>query len=368
MKKIFLITNQESPRLRYAPAPPFNKGGRTDVPPLVKWGKGGFSFAFTLAEVLITLGIIGVVASLTMPGLVKDYQNKVYETSNLVFENRFGEALRQMNIAEDLTGHTETADFVTALQKYLKIINVCDENNLTNCFTDKISIENTIPVDVSKAYFAGAPERWGTKLNAIVLQNGHSAIIQYNPNCQSGGITATANELKQCVSVAYDTNAKSHPNEYNKDINGDLLMHDVVPMVTLPSGLKVTAGDIPYEPVGNDWWQGAANECAKLGLSLPTCGLSGTEEANCKTAGAHQNTPACQIYNYCVSSGTCSHVYWLKEAGSKPGICSPAAFTVAINAVAKDNLAAGLLFAWCNDRTNAAVDNGIIPKLRCVKP
>jgi len=32
--------------------------------------------AFTLAEVLITLGIIGVVAALTMPSLITNYQKK----------------------------------------------------------------------------------------------------------------------------------------------------------------------------------------------------------------------------------------------------------------------------------------------------
>ena len=32
--------------------------------------------AFTLAEVLITLGIIGVVAALTIPSIVADYRNK----------------------------------------------------------------------------------------------------------------------------------------------------------------------------------------------------------------------------------------------------------------------------------------------------
>ncbi len=36
--------------------------------------------AFTLAEVLITLGIIGVVAALTIPSLVSHYQRKVLET------------------------------------------------------------------------------------------------------------------------------------------------------------------------------------------------------------------------------------------------------------------------------------------------
>lgn len=32
--------------------------------------------AFTLAEVLITLGIIGVVAALTIPGLITNFQKR----------------------------------------------------------------------------------------------------------------------------------------------------------------------------------------------------------------------------------------------------------------------------------------------------
>lgn len=35
-------------------------------------------FAFTLAEVLITFGIIGIVASMTLPALVQDYQKKQF--------------------------------------------------------------------------------------------------------------------------------------------------------------------------------------------------------------------------------------------------------------------------------------------------
>lgn len=30
--------------------------------------------AFTLAEVLITLGIVGIVAAITLPSLIQDYQ------------------------------------------------------------------------------------------------------------------------------------------------------------------------------------------------------------------------------------------------------------------------------------------------------
>lgn len=38
------------------------------------------NLAFTLAEVLITLGVIGIVAAMTLPQLIKNYQHKVLET------------------------------------------------------------------------------------------------------------------------------------------------------------------------------------------------------------------------------------------------------------------------------------------------
>ena len=43
-------------------------------------------FGFTLAEVLITLGIIGVVAALTIPTLVVDINAKQWSTAKDVFE------------------------------------------------------------------------------------------------------------------------------------------------------------------------------------------------------------------------------------------------------------------------------------------
>ena len=35
---------------------------------------------FTMAEVLITLGILGVVIAMTLPGLMGKYNNKIAET------------------------------------------------------------------------------------------------------------------------------------------------------------------------------------------------------------------------------------------------------------------------------------------------
>lgn len=43
--------------------------------------------AFTLAEVLITLGIIGVVAAMTLPTLVGEYQKKQCDTAKEILLN-----------------------------------------------------------------------------------------------------------------------------------------------------------------------------------------------------------------------------------------------------------------------------------------
>lgn len=49
---------------------------------------------FTLAEVLITLGIIGIVAALTLPALVQNYTSHVVETRLAKFYSNFNEAIR----------------------------------------------------------------------------------------------------------------------------------------------------------------------------------------------------------------------------------------------------------------------------------
>lgn len=57
---------------------------------------GGFMrkyIGFTLAEVLITLGIIGIVASLTIPMLIQDYRNNVAETRLKKFYSTMNQAI-----------------------------------------------------------------------------------------------------------------------------------------------------------------------------------------------------------------------------------------------------------------------------------
>ncbi|MFI3301198.1 MAG: type II secretion system protein [Candidatus Gastranaerophilales bacterium] len=50
--------------------------------------------AFTLAEVLITLGIIGVVAAMTMPNLISNMQSEALAKKKLLFDGRLEDAIK----------------------------------------------------------------------------------------------------------------------------------------------------------------------------------------------------------------------------------------------------------------------------------
>lgn len=55
--------------------------------------EGNMKKAFTLAEVLITLGIIGVVAAMTLPALIQNNNNKVVETRLKKFYSVINQAI-----------------------------------------------------------------------------------------------------------------------------------------------------------------------------------------------------------------------------------------------------------------------------------
>ena len=73
---------------------------RSPLPPLIKEGVKPVDTsnnirraAFTLAEVLITLGIIGVVAAMTMPVLIQKHRNQEVEVRLKKFYSSYNQAL-----------------------------------------------------------------------------------------------------------------------------------------------------------------------------------------------------------------------------------------------------------------------------------
>ena len=96
--------------------------------------------AFTLAEVLITLGIIGVVAAMTLPTLIQKHQRLVLETQLKKTYTTFSQGIQKAMADDGVTSikdteifnacKDETRDACTqALEKYFKIVNFTDKNN-----------------------------------------------------------------------------------------------------------------------------------------------------------------------------------------------------------------------------------------------
>lgn len=105
--------------------------------------------AFTLAEVLITLGIIGVVAAITMPTLIHNHQKRSLEVATQKFYSMMSQAVRQYMADEGVDdlrntplnrynyGDENSAEAVASIQnfinKYLKVVQECKEN----CFASE---------------------------------------------------------------------------------------------------------------------------------------------------------------------------------------------------------------------------------------
>ncbi|MFI3300900.1 MAG: type II secretion system protein [Candidatus Gastranaerophilales bacterium] len=187
-----------------------------------------FKKGFTLAEVLITLGIIGVVASMTLPSLFSNYQTNVLTRKKELFVGRLEEAMNQMRFHEKLTGYKSLEEFIEELGQYLKINEICDNDELTSCFPDIVktaTLEKDTEIDLSIGYDIGtAPIRNDLFTNnmGIIFADGVSGIINYKDNCEwldpyRGG--ESRSEAGSCLSLVYDLNGLSGRNTAGNDIH-----------------------------------------------------------------------------------------------------------------------------------------------------
>ena len=179
--------------------------------------------AFTLAEVLITLAIIGVVAAITIPSLVKNYNEKAWGTAKDVFEKRLEVATRQMNTEEKLAGYSSTMDFVNELKKYIKITRVCDNSNITKCFNKEVIWnEGEDPIDMSTIKNAASlgQDDWDTDTVAVQFANGVNAVIAYNPNTTQEPFNNQFSATSNSMAILYDVSGNKNPNTNGKDIAG----------------------------------------------------------------------------------------------------------------------------------------------------
>ena len=220
------------------------------------------NYAFTLAEVLITLIVVGVVAAITVPILHNDTADKKWNVARQKAQATIGEAFRLMTVNGEIDRTKTTEQFVEkVLSKYLKLERTCSRDKYEDCgFPSKIKQPNgkavtitpdtwswntlspTKKVTTSNPTEDGTSGSFGNYVDTIYdtsyffrTLDGFSVAFLYNPNCASDEkdnyyytelIPATTGKRYYiqlsmdvvCMMGVYDMNGKAGPNQVGKDI------------------------------------------------------------------------------------------------------------------------------------------------------
>ena len=151
---------------------------------------------FTLAEVLVTLGIIGVVSAMTVPTLMQNHQKKTYITKLHKVYNNLSQALLQFQTDRNAVSLKESGLISYGInnffKNYLKVVQDCG-NDANPCFAD------------SYRKIAGTNSAFTCYLNCVVLADGSAIGI---------GVNDISSDIIQFV---VDINGKSGPNIFGRD-------------------------------------------------------------------------------------------------------------------------------------------------------
>ena len=177
-------------------------------------------FGFTLAEVLITLGIIGVVVAMTMPALIARHQEKVWTTSYLrvysILDNAYRRVQEEYGTFENWSGATIT-------------INSGDGKPDSSLSDRKKLYEYMIKpyIEINEAYLPKNDNwNWVGSSNCWPETSYYLNKTPYGINTDREYINKPAVSLKsgECIVLSYffgdfmvDINSKKGPNTLGKD-------------------------------------------------------------------------------------------------------------------------------------------------------
>lgn len=193
---------------------------------LSKYTKFFRQSAFTFAEMLIVIGIIGLIANMTLPTLIVNVNNNAISTAKEVMNLRILEAMDQMRASDNLTGY-ETADaFAREFGKYIKITKICDSSELSKCFLSSAITDNDSGKVVEVSRLSGSASialdtgaQWPTSTVGVQFVNGAVAILTYRKDCTwLSPYEHISGEAAGCLAIIYDVNGVKGPNKYGQDI------------------------------------------------------------------------------------------------------------------------------------------------------
>ncbi len=192
--------------------------------------------AFTLAEILVTITIVGVV-SLIIISFIPNIQKKIRAEKIRTVKYKLTQATEKM-AAEDLIGPYEsTAAFVNELKKYFKIIKICQVPSLASCWSyNTIQVNDDEKIDVSTLQTglqlqmqSNDTSNYSSPNVGIITADGTSMILSYNTKCEhlnplknyqwsTENNKPVTNATTSCISAILETNGAKAPNKIGEDI------------------------------------------------------------------------------------------------------------------------------------------------------
>lgn len=189
---------------------------------------------FTLAEILVTLGIIGIVSAITVPSLMSNFQKKTYETSikkayntvsNAVSTYMANEGIDDLSQAPIIGDVDELKKFVN---KYFKVVTDCGSRYYTTegnkCFGNPLnSLEHSATANLI-AYSCQVVVQVADGMS-YCFDMGNSetgdagedvngdGVVDENDKTHSNGVLQGA-----VLSIEVDTNGVAGPNTTGRDI------------------------------------------------------------------------------------------------------------------------------------------------------
>lgn len=153
---------------------------------------------FTLAEVLITLGIIGIVAALTIPVLMNNIQDQ-----------QFKEAYKKAySTASQAWMNAYTNGNLTLCNDWSDTISTCNADNF-NAFKNEMKISKNCGTNTASCWNMSGEKGWQGTINAPAV--GALAFID------TAGVEWTKITTGPGPEILIDTNGDKPPNQYGRD-------------------------------------------------------------------------------------------------------------------------------------------------------
>ncbi len=169
--------------------------------------------AFTLAEVLITLGIIGVVAALTIPTLIQRYEERATVVKMKKMHSVLSQALLMNKALNEITIGQSATEIAQIFLPYLKVAKDCGVSERGCVYNGKYAYKSG---GLQNKYEVGG----GLSAYRVILSDG--SCIWFRKTSISGDPLA----------IFYDINGANSPNTWGKD----LFLFEVVNDVVVPAG------------------------------------------------------------------------------------------------------------------------------------